>query len=188
MGLKRSINVIRYRTQQQQQQRRPPASQEYLNNRNSPRPLPPNVRPESTQQRLAGFLQRFLMGETRRKDVSGNGLVLSPTRGHTPAPIPRPIMTFQGPLPPIIAAKVQSASRPASLPGGPSRSDNTKMSNAVLDPYSASIIGGGSLLGLPGTKTGISEADKAQLERFLFGPGEYMAPRSFSSSVLDFLR
>ena len=47
-------------------------------------------------------------------------------------------MTFQGPLPPVIASKVHSASQPTF--GGLHRSDNVERLNPnVLDSYSASI-------------------------------------------------
>ncbi len=153
---------------------------------------PPKPKPESpsTQQRLVGLLQRILLGE-RRKDVNvPMKAVLSPAmvrNGGAAAGGARPMMTFQGALPPVIVSKVQGARPPLVLPGGPQRSDNPRLPN-VLDPYSASIIGGGSVLGMPGTKASISESEKAQLERFLFGPGENMAPRSFSSEVVQFLR
>lgn len=104
--------------------------------------------------------------------------------GFSPA-VPRPIMTFQGPLPPVIASKVNSATRPS-----PQRSDNP-LRGTPLDQFSASLIGGGSLLGLSGGSkmASISDAERAQLERFLFGPGDgSMAPRTFSSGIIEFMR
>lgn len=155
--------------------------QELLNNRN-------NIR---QPQGLTGILQRFLGNSgDRRKDVRGQQQQTSPSRNSNNDDYPRPVMTFQGPLPPVIATKLNSANKPNF--GGLHRSDNVERPNPnVLDSYSASIINGGSLLGLPGgpAKSGITDAERAQLERFLFGPGEYFSPRGFiSSETTDFAR
>lgn len=152
------------------------------------RPLTPQSRP---QQGLTGLLQRFLGGGDRRKENTpeiifpANVVNRNPSRTSVNAksdlPSP-PHITFQGPLPPIIATKVQSATRPVL--DGLRRSDRPLMNLNVLDPFSASIIGGGHVLGLPNTpvKAVFSDAEKAQLERFLFGPAEHHTPRSFSSA------
>lgn len=156
--------------------------QENLNNRNAV------VRPS---QGFTGILQRFLGVGDRRKDLRGQGQQQQPSRNSDSSEYPKPVMTFQGPLPPVIASKVQSASQPNF--GDLHRSDN-KMRPNVLDSYSASLINGGSLMGVPGgphySKAGITDVEKAQLERFLFGPGEYFSPRGFgiSSEITDYSR
>ena len=183
----RKLCTIRSQLPQQQggnpsKKRRPNYEQqeENLNNRNA------IVRPS---QGLTGILQRFLGVGDRRKDIRGQGQQ-QPSRHSDSSEYPKPVMTFQGPLPPVIA-KVHSASQPNF--GDLHRSDNVARPN-VLDSYSASLINGGSLMGVPGgpyySKAGITDSEKAQLERFLFGPGEYFSPRGFgiSSETTDYAR
>lgn len=158
----------------------------------SNRPAPPQSRP---QQGLTGLLQRFLGVGDRRKENNSPEIIFPPgiiNRGPPRSPAnakdlpPVSHGTFQGQLPPIIASKIQSATRPNL--DGLRRSDRPLMNvnPNVLDQFSASIIGGGPVLGLPGTpaKAVISEAERAQLERFLFGPAEHYTPRSFPGSFL----
>lgn len=146
---------------------------------------PQQTRP---QQGLTGLLQRFLGGGERRKESSTPEIIFPPGLLNRTPPRPPPSakadsphVTFQGQLPPIIATKVQSASRPVF--DGLRRSDRPLMNPNVLDQFSASIIGGKPVMGLPGIppKAVISDAERAQLERFLFGPAEHYTPRSFSA-------
>lgn len=163
--------------------------EEFLKNRNVHpgfnRPSGPQSKP---QQRLTGLFQRFLGGDRRKENGPE---IIFPTNIMSKIPARTPIaksdfqnpphITFQGPLPPIIATKVQSATKPVL--DGLRRSDRPLGNPNVLDPFSASIIGGGPVLGLPNTpvKAVFSDAEKAKLERFLFGPAEHHTPRSFSS-------
>ena len=170
---------------------RPRPQQPQLENRNTNSALnrpasPPHSKPQHAG--LTGLLQRFLGGGDRRKE-SAPEIILPPIpprlrpalNGRGDSPSQQPAISFQGPLPPIIATKIQSAQRPNIE--GLRRSDQPMKPPNVLDQFSASIIGGGPVMGLPGApaKTVISDAERAQLERFLFGPAEHYTPRSFPS-------
>lgn len=151
----------------------------------SNRPPPAQPLQSRPQQGLTGLLQRILGVGDRRKENSPVEIILPhrpPPRAPVSAKADSPLVTFQGPLPPIIASKIQSAQRP--LIDGNRRSD--KPSPNVLDQFSASIIKGGPVLGLPGSpvKAVISDAEKSQLERFLFGPAEHYTPRSFPAGYI----
>lgn len=177
--------------QQRQQQ------EDKLRNRNNPAQNRPSSQPHSKpSQGLTGLLQRFLgNGGDRRKDGTRQQFDSKSDVAHAVHKAPPPVaingkadspfppeVSFQGSLPPIIVSKVQTATRPNF--DGVRRSErplNKKLH--VLDPFSASIIGGGSVLGTAG-KPVISDAERAQLERFLFGPSEQYTPRSFSSESL----
>lgn len=191
---------LQQRHQQEEQKKNPnvnpanrPRPQPQLENRNTNaainRPVsPPQSRP---QQGLTGLLQRFLgVGDRRKENHNAPEIIIPPIpprhvlrpalNGRAELPS-QPQISFQGPLPPIIASKIQAAQRPNFE--GLRRSDQPMKQPNVLDQFSASIIGGGPVMGLPGTpaKTVISDAERAQLERFLFGPAEHYTPRSFPS-------
>jgi hypothetical protein len=169
--------------------------EDQLKNRNNPaqnRPslVQPHLKPN---QGLTGLLQRFLGGGgDRRKDLNRPQTDKKSDVPHAIHKGPPPVSingkadlpfppNFQGPLPPIIVSKVQAATRPNF--DGVRRSERPLKNPSVLDPFSASIIKGGSVLGTAG-KPVITDAERAQLERFLFGPSEQYTPRSFTSESL----
>ena len=158
-------------------------------------------RSQSKPQRMTGLqlLQRFLQGE-RRQDPPGPQKLVNPVRGYQPQPAgayPQPVMTFQGPLSPVISNKIASSGAP--IFSANQRSDQQRRfsdDTDVLDPISISILNGDPILGIPGTspssKSSSAEdghdpdAEKEQMKQLLFGSGQLFSPRSSSGSTLLF--
>ena len=149
--------------------------------------VPPPQQKQQQSERLTRFqlLQRFLQGDRRQSEASAPGSESnSLVHRRYPGPVdafatPRPIMMFQGPLPPVITSKIASVSRREDKQYKIRHTD-------ILDPVSASIVGGGSILGIPAQTPDSDERN--QMQRMLFGSNQSLRPRSSSSGWSQFFR